>query len=201
MSLLSRHSPILGDAAFQLTTCLVTSFQENKLRNQNPGQEFVKATQDTFHLTLGVQYHRDRWGEAAPDPAELEGPHRQCRYQAYRHFVLWHLAAEHPLRKASRWSAKERKKVAVDQSFVVQLYNRSMSGTGRVDQGIGLYCIRMCRKKWWWPIFTWMPDANVFNAWVLHRLDEHGGMSLLDFRRKVARTLLAAPSHSSSESG
>ncbi|XP_043216961.1 P2X purinoceptor 7-like [Amphibalanus amphitrite] len=55
--------------------------------------EFVKATQDTFHLTLGVRYHRDRWGEAAPDPADLEGPHRQCRYQAYRHFVLWQWGA------------------------------------------------------------------------------------------------------------
>ncbi|XP_049618340.1 piggyBac transposable element-derived protein 2 isoform X1 [Syngnathus scovelli] len=103
------------------------------------------------------------------------------------------LAAEHPLQKASRWSAKEKKKVAMDQPFVVQLYNRSMGGTDRADQSIGLYRINMRRKKWWWPIFTWMLDAAVFNAWVLHRLDEHGGMSLLDFRRKVARTLLAAP--------
>ena len=37
-------------------------------------QEFKKATQDTFHLTLGVRYHRDRWGEAAPDPADVEAP-------------------------------------------------------------------------------------------------------------------------------
>lgn len=103
------------------------------------------------------------------------------------------LAAEHPLQKASRWSAKEKKKVSVDQPFVVQLYNRNMGGTDRADQSIGLYRINMRRKKWWWPIFTWMLDAAVFNAWVLHRLDGHGGMPLLDFRREVARTLLAAP--------
>ena len=52
-------------------------------------QEFKKATQDTFHLTLGVRYHRDRWAEATPDPADVEAPHRQCRFQAYRQFVLW----------------------------------------------------------------------------------------------------------------
>ncbi|XP_037115308.1 piggyBac transposable element-derived protein 3-like [Syngnathus acus] len=103
------------------------------------------------------------------------------------------LAAEHPLQKVSRWSRQEKKKVAVDQPFVVQLYNRSMGGTDRADQSIELYRINMRRKKWWWPIFTWMLDAAVFNAWVLHRLDEHGGMSLLEFRREVARTLVAAP--------
>ncbi|XP_037124085.1 piggyBac transposable element-derived protein 3-like [Syngnathus acus] len=103
------------------------------------------------------------------------------------------LAAEHPLQKVSRWSRKEKKKVAVDQPFVVQLYNRSTGGTDRADQSIGLYRINMRRKKWWWLIFTWMLDAAVFNAWVLHRLDEHGGMSLLEFRREVARTLVAAP--------
>ncbi|XP_037112215.1 piggyBac transposable element-derived protein 3-like [Syngnathus acus] len=103
------------------------------------------------------------------------------------------LAAEHPLQKVSRWSRQEKKKVAVDQPFVVQLYNRSMGGTDRADQSIELYRINMRRKKWWWPIFTWMLDAAVFNAWVLHRLDEHSGMSLLEFRREVARTLVAAP--------
>ena len=52
-------------------------------------QEFIMATQDTFNLTLGAQYHRERWAEAAPAPDDLEGPHRQCRFQGYRHFVLW----------------------------------------------------------------------------------------------------------------
>ncbi|XP_037116736.1 piggyBac transposable element-derived protein 3-like [Syngnathus acus] len=80
------------------------------------------------------------------------------------------LAAEHPLQKVSRWSRQEKKKVAVDHPFVVQLYNRSMGGTDRADQSIGLYRINMRRKKWWWPIFTWMLDAAVFSAWVLHRL-------------------------------
>ena len=47
------------------------------------------ASLDTFHLTLGVRYHRERWAEAAPAADDLEGPHRQCRYQAYRHFILW----------------------------------------------------------------------------------------------------------------
>ncbi|KAM9829211.1 piggyBac transposable element-derived protein 2-like [Syngnathus typhle] len=70
------------------------------------------------------------------------------------------LAAEHPLQKVSRWSRQEKKKVAVDQPFVVQLYNRSMGGTDRADQSIELYRINMRRKKWWWPIFTWMLDAG-----------------------------------------
>ena len=83
--------------------------------------------------------------------------------------------------------------MSVDQPFVVQLYNRSMGDTDRADQSIGLYRINMRQKKWWWPIFTWMMDAAVFTAWVLHRLGGHGGMPLLDFRREVARTLLAAP--------
>ena len=68
-----------------------------------------------------------------------------------------------------------------------------MGGANRADRSIGLYRNSMRRKKWWWPIFTWMLDAAVFNAWALHRLDEHGGMSLLDVRRDVTRTLLVAP--------
>ncbi|XP_037106245.1 piggyBac transposable element-derived protein 3-like [Syngnathus acus] len=81
------------------------------------------------------------------------------------------LAAEHPLQKVSCWSRQEKKKVAVDQPFVVQLYNRSMGGTDHADtEQSGSTASTCAGKKWWWPIFTWMLDAAVFNAWVLHRL-------------------------------
>lgn len=51
-------------------------------------EELVKAAEDTFHLSLGARYQRERWAEAAPNPGHMEAHYRQCRYHAYRHFVL-----------------------------------------------------------------------------------------------------------------
>ena len=33
--------------------------------------------------------HNERWGEPAPSAGDVEGLHRQLRFQAYRHYVMW----------------------------------------------------------------------------------------------------------------
>lgn len=103
------------------------------------------------------------------------------------------ISADKPLLKATRWSAKEKKRVSVPQPNVINLYNRGMGGTDRADQSIGAYRINVRRKKWWWSILTWMLDASVVNAWILHRLDSHSEIPLLAFRREVSRHLIASP--------
>lgn len=44
-------------------------------------------------------------------------------------------------------------------------------------------------KKWWWPIFTWLIDVSVNNAWVLQR-KVNLNMPQLQFRREIVRNLL-----------
>ena len=73
-----------------------------------------------------------------------------------------------------------------------------MGGVDRSDQNIAQYRVKIRNKKWYWPLFAWTLDMVVQNAWILHRLiaDPEGKkMSLLDFRREIAASLLLAEPH------
>ncbi|CAI6357649.1 unnamed protein product [Macrosiphum euphorbiae] len=58
-----------------------------------------------------------------------------------------------------------------------------------MDQNIATYRISIRGKKWWWPIFTWLIDVSVNNAWVLQR-KVNPNMPQLQFRREIVRNLL-----------
>lgn len=94
-----------------------------------------------------------------------------------------------PIVNVSRWSAKEKKIVSIKQPHTINQYNYFMGGTDRMDQNINLYRVSIRSKKWWWAIFTWMVDATIQNCWVLHK-EENPGVSLLEFKRLIARTYL-----------
>ena len=55
----------------------------------------------------------------------------------------------YPLSKVSRWSAKEKKKIQLEQPAMIALNNKDMGGVDRMDQNVGAYRISMCTKKWW----------------------------------------------------
>jgi DNA excision repair protein ERCC-6 len=102
-------------------------------------------------------------------------------------------ATVNPLAKATRWSAQEKKKVLVDQPDMINQYNRNMGGVDRLDQNVGTYRISIRSKKWWWPLFAFLPDAAINNAWLLYRLSPaHGNLPLdqLAFKRSVAQVYL-----------
>ena len=93
-----------------------------------------------------------------------------------------------PIGAAKRWSAAQKKRVEITQPFLVSQYNAYMGGVDRMDQNIGAYRITMRNKKWWWPLFAYLLDVSMQNAWLLHRLTaEHDTQPLdqLQFRRRI----------------
>lgn len=94
----------------------------------------------------------------------------------------------HPVDKAKRWSSADKKEILVTQPAAIKQYNICMGGTDRMDQNIGSYRTSIRSKKWWWPLFIYMIDVSLQNAFYLykrspaysqHRLD------LLGFKREV----------------
>ena len=89
---------------------------------------------------------------------------------------------------ASRWSRSEGQRVNVSQPNIVRMYNSTMGGVDRADQNIAAYRVMMRTKKWWWPLFAYVIDAMMQNAWILYRktpsYQEHQ-LDLLAFRREV----------------
>nr|CAH7762980.1 unnamed protein product [Callosobruchus chinensis] len=64
-----------------------------------------------------------------------------------------------------------------------------MGGTDQMDANLNVYRIGVRGKKWWWPIFTWLVDVSIQNAWILQKSDGRN-MSLLEFRRQIAQCWL-----------
>lgn len=63
----------------------------------------------------------------------------------------------------------------------------------KIDQMVAVYRSRIRQKKWWWPIFSYLLDVSVVNAWLLmkkNRPNDPNCANLLVFRRYVARFLL-----------
>jgi hypothetical protein len=44
-------------------------------------------------------------------------------------------------------------------------------------------------RKWWWPIFTWLLDISINNAWLLKRKFSEA-KTKLEFRRELAQVYL-----------
>lgn len=93
-----------------------------------------------------------------------------------------------PLSSVSRYSKSEQKKVQIPQPNMFTEYNKHMGGTDRMNQNIGAYRISVRGKKWYWPIFTWLIDVCIQNAWIM--LKEHKKITQLEFRRQLATTYL-----------
>src|SRR6476469_9304650 len=63
-----------------------------------------------------------------------------------------------------------------------------MGGVDRMDQNIGAYRISVLTKKWWWPLFAYLLDVAMQNAWLLYRLTasyDEQPMDQLEFRRNI----------------
>ena len=69
--------------------CCANLFPTCAVQNLNRCADIFGNIRQINRLRAEDAQCRDRWGEATPDPADVEAPHRQCRFQAYRQFVLW----------------------------------------------------------------------------------------------------------------
>lgn len=94
-----------------------------------------------------------------------------------------------PVTQVRRWSQAEKRHIQVPRPACVSSYNKNMGGVDLMDQGINSYRISIRTKKWWWPLFSWMVDATLHNAWYISR-KAGMQMSQKDFRRTIAMAYL-----------
>lgn len=94
----------------------------------------------------------------------------------------------------TRYSHESRSRISVVQPKVFGNYNKGMGGVDKMDQAVAAYRTRIRQRKWWWPIFAYLLDVSVTNAWLLMRKlkpnDVNASSGLLNFRRKLAVDLL-----------
>ena len=96
---------------------------------------------------------------------------------------------ENPTNNVCRWSKKYCEHIQVSIPHVIDVYNQYMGGTDQMDQNINAYRIAVRGKKWWWPLFTWLFDVAVQNAWLLPRCTGKD-MDQLTFRRDIVMAYL-----------
>lgn len=108
--------------------------------------------------------------------------------------------AVQPLLATKRFSRTARKVVSVPQPNLIASYNCHMGGVDMLDNFVAKYRITIKGKKWWWPVFINFIDVALSNAWNLHRVIHGKELDLLEFRRRVAVSLLnAEPEEPSTE--
>lgn len=112
-----------------------------------------------------------------------------------------------PVKAVQRFSRSEKKIVNVPRPDLTMQYNKNMGGTDQMDNNISWlvillilfipvilhiffsYRIGVRSKKWYWPIFTYLIDAAIQNAWTLYRKSGRK-ISQLDFRRNIVQVKL-----------
>lgn len=94
-----------------------------------------------------------------------------------------------PSQMASRYSRVEKKYMTVPQPYVIKQYNSKMGGVDRLDQNVNHLRVTIGGKKWYWSIVTWLLDASVQNAWLIHR-KVGGSLSHLEFKREIVCVIL-----------
>lgn len=75
-----------------------------------------------------------------------------------------------PAGSAKRWSTAEKRRIEIPQPYLIGQYNKNMGGVDRMDQNIATYRISIRSRKWWWPLFAYMVDVAMQNAWLIYRL-------------------------------
>ena len=91
-----------------------------------------------------------------------------------------------PLSTTGRNSRLERKRIQVSVPRVFLEYKKAMGGTDQMDGNVPKYRTGIRSKKWWWPIFTWLIDVSIHNAWIL--MKSCGiCISHLNFKRNIVQ--------------
>jgi hypothetical protein len=89
----------------------------------------------------------------------------------------------------TRWCTTSKSKKRIPQPKLIANYNKRMGGVDKMDGLIALYRSRIRQRKWYWPIFAYLLDASISNAWLLMKKLNPADLncaSLLNFRRYVA---------------
>ena len=77
-----------------------------------------------------------------------------------------------PMQYVKRFCYSAKKKVDIEQPNIIREYNKSMGGVDRIDRNIAAYIINLRSKKWWRPLFRFVIDVSVNDAFQLYRMKE-----------------------------
>ena len=98
-------------------------------------------------------------------------------------------ACVEPSGTAKRWSTKDRRKVDIQQPYLIKVYNNYMGGVDLFDSNIAHLRPRIRGKKWWWSPFVFALQSCFHNAWLLYRMCQPG-VTYLQFQRMCCVALL-----------
>ena len=74
-----------------------------------------------------------------------------------------------PIQQAKRYCHRVKRRVNIEQANIINQYNMSMWGIDCMDQTVSTYIINLDSKKWWWPLFQFVIDVVVNNAYQIYR--------------------------------
>ena len=74
-----------------------------------------------------------------------------------------------PTQQPKRFCYCEKQRVNVEQPNIINQYNTSTGGVDRMDQNTLAYMINLHPKEWWWPLFRFVADVAVNNAYQMYR--------------------------------
>ena len=67
-----------------------------------------------------------------------------------------------------------------------------MGGVDRLDENIAKVRVAIRMTKWWWPMFSWLLNVSVNNAWQTYRMlarsQQFESLDLLGFTRRIDLT-------------
>ena len=94
-----------------------------------------------------------------------------------------------PIQTVKRFCHKQKERVEIEQPNIINVCNKSMGGVDRMDQNVAAYMLNLRSKKWWWPLFRFVIDVSVNNAFQLYRLRNidlgESKLDALGFRRAI----------------
>ncbi|KAJ8935865.1 hypothetical protein NQ314_012609 [Rhamnusium bicolor] len=98
-----------------------------------------------------------------------------------------------PTDTVKRFSKSAKKKVDVECHSIIKNYNKYMAGVDTANALMGLYKTPHKAKRWYFPIFAYLIDICVVNAWLLYRMDcvalKQNHTPLKQFRLEIAQAL------------
>lgn len=95
-----------------------------------------------------------------------------------------------PCHQVLRFSRKEKRRISLPCPDVIHHYNHSMGGVDLSDSHVARCRSGIRGKKWYFPIFIYLFDLSVSNAWILYRLAAGSSVDLASFKAEIASILL-----------
>ena len=76
-----------------------------------------------------------------------------------------------PLSTVKRYDKDAKAKIDVSCPDVIKKYNKNMGGVDKSDMLTHLYKTPMRARRWYLPIFGYLIDIGICNAWILYKRD------------------------------